>query len=195
MYGPAASWRRSFVRPPAGPAADERFGEIVMRDRSLDWRLGVRGDGAGAWLAETGVRVPERSNTAVRDPALGVVARLSDREFLILGRENQTAAAHLMEALPDSGRGPCLPLSRAETHAWVEIAGARTAEVFAKICAVDLRPHRFADLSVAQTVAAEVAAIIVRDDEPGRLRCHVLVESAFAEYLWDCLRNAAQEFR
>ena len=66
--------------------------------------------------------------------------------------------------------------------------------LFLKICAVDLRPHKFADLSIAQTSVARLSAIVIRDDRGGTLGYHLLADSASAAYLWDCLIDAMAEF-
>ena len=66
--------------------------------------------------------------------------------------------------------------------------------MFAKLCAVDLRPAKFADGRIAQTVLAEVSAIVVRDDRGAVPAYHLLANSAAAEYLWDCLTDAMAEF-
>jgi len=64
--------------------------------------------------------------------------------------------------------------------------------MFAKLCGIDLRPHKFAELAVAQTQAMRISVIIVRDraDPPV---FHLLADSASAEYAWDCLTDAMAE--
>ena len=66
--------------------------------------------------------------------------------------------------------------------------------MFAKLCGVDLRPGRFADLAIAQTSAAGITGVIIRDDRGGHLAYHLLCDSASAAYLWDCLVDAMTEF-
>ena len=64
--------------------------------------------------------------------------------------------------------------------------------MLAKLCAIDLRVDRFAPLQVAQTQAARLSVILVRDgtDPPA---WHVLADSSCADYLWDSLVDAMQE--
>ena len=66
--------------------------------------------------------------------------------------------------------------------------------MFAKLCAVDLRPAKFADLSIAQTSVARLSAIVIRDDRADSLAYHLLADSASAAYLWECLFDAMTEF-
>ncbi|WP_424958328.1 hypothetical protein [Hyphomicrobium sp. 1Nfss2.1] len=60
--------------------------------------------------------------------------------------------------------------------------------------AIDLRPEKFADLSVVQTSIAKMPAILTRADIGGRTVFHLLVDSAAALYFCDCLLDAAAEF-
>ena len=83
---------------------------------------------------------------------------------------------------------------RASTHAWFRITGALAPTCFAKLCGVDLRPHRFADLSIAQTSVAKLTGIVVREDIGTTIGFHLLADSASAVYLWDCLIDAMAEF-
>jgi sarcosine oxidase subunit gamma len=88
----------------------------------------------------------------------------------------------------------CYRLPRADSHAWLLVAGADAPAMLAKLCAVDLRPRAFANHAVAQTVLARIGAIVVRDDLGAALSYHLLCDSASVEYLWDCLLDAAAEF-
>jgi sarcosine oxidase subunit gamma len=77
---------------------------------------------------------------------------------------------------------------------WFHFVGALGPECLAKVCGVDLRLHRFADLTVAQTSLARLSTVIVRDDRSGGPAFHILADSASALYLWDCLIDAMAEF-
>ena len=93
---------------------------------------------------------------------------------------------------PEIPRG--YPVPRRDSHAWFLLTGAEAAALFAKLCAVDLRPAKFAHLSVAQTSVARLSAIVIRDDQGGTPAYHLLADSASAEYLWDVLLDAMAEF-
>lgn len=167
-------------------------------------RFGIKGRGAPEWAADQGVQVPEQPNTAVRQDDGGLAARLSGTEILLLGDLNAGSRCDDLEkawwrdraSTPDAARGYTLP--RGDSHCWFRVTGKHAAEMFAKICAVDLRPHKFDELAVAQTSAARTTTIVVRDDLTGGgerlLSYQVLADSASACYFWDCLLDAMEEF-
>lgn len=187
--------RRSFLarklaQAPSAPAA------LGLFDLSLLPRTGFKGRGAPEWLAANGLTPPAAANLAVRQPDGVLVARLSAEEHLLLAPLSGDAGA--IERLDgawslDAAPG-CYRLPRADSHAWLLLAGASADSAMAKLCGVDLRPHKFAKLAVAQTSVARVSAIVLRDDVGPRLAYHVLCDSASAEYLWDCLADALAEF-
>ena len=74
------------------------------------------------------------------------------------------------------------------------VAGEHSATLFAKICGVDLRPQHFADGQIAQTSVAKMSALVARADQGRTLAYHLLCDSASANYMWDCLLDAAAEF-
>ena len=91
------------------------------------------------------------------------------------------------------GRTPRLPRPPAGLPLLVPAQGPARPACLAKLCAVDLRPHRFAELEVAQTQAMRLSVIIIRDAGlPPAF--HLLGDSASAEYAWDCLVDAMREF-
>jgi sarcosine oxidase subunit gamma len=83
---------------------------------------------------------------------------------------------------------------RASSHCWFRITGSAAPSLFAKICGVDLRPHKFADLAIAQTSVVRLTGIIIRDDLAGAPAFHLLADSASGEYVWDCVLDAMAEF-
>ncbi len=179
----------------AGEAAAAR--RLGLADFSLVPRTGFKGAGAAEWLANQGVEVPAESNWARRQADGAVAARLAPAEVLVLGDPAGTGtlvfdldAAWAADGSPERG----YPVPRRDTHSWFLVGGERSAELFAKLCEVDLRPARFAPGRVAQTVVAGIGAIVVRDDLGGVPAYHLLATSASAEYLWDCLTDAMAEF-
>ncbi|MDQ3560387.1 MAG: sarcosine oxidase, partial [Pseudomonadota bacterium] len=49
-------------------------------------------------------------------------------------------------------------------------------------------------LDIAQTSVVRLTGIIIREDLAGTPAFHLLVDSASAEYVWDCLFDAMAEF-
>ena len=74
------------------------------------------------------------------------------------------------------------------------LTGGNVPGMLAKLCAVDLRPQKFSNLSIVQTSIARVASIVIRNDLSKTSAYLLLTDSACAEYLWDCMIDAMQEF-
>lgn len=194
MAADANILRRRFVEDRlAGQSFGADIGNLALADYSLRPRIGVKGAGALAWLEGQKISVPKENNRA-RKTSGNLVARLSPNEALILAEAGKSLVSHLEKSLPAAGKSNAYPVPRAETHAWFRIAGNDAPSMFAKLCAVDLRTKNFANLTVAQTLAAQVSVIIIRDDLPPTPAFHLLADSASALYLWDCLTDAMAEF-
>jgi len=159
-------------------------------------RLGFKGRETIAAMQRRGITVDEKPNRAFRQPDGGVCLVLAPGEVILLasltGDGSRLADLHQSWRLEDGER--TYPLLRRDSHAWFVVTGAKSPELFAKICAVDLRPESFPDLSIAQTSVAKISAIVTRADIGGTLAFHVLADSASALYFFDCLFDAAREF-
>ena len=69
-----------------------------------------------------------------------------------------------------------------------------TPEMMAKMCGIDLRPHRFENLHIAQTSVARMNGILVRNDRGATYALDMVLDSASAVYMWECLTDAMAEF-
>ena len=174
----------------AAPAA------LSLADLSLLPRTGFKGRGAPDWLTANGVTSPPAPNLALRQADGALVARLSNEEHLVLAplAGDDALTARLDAAWSIDQATGCYRLPRADSHAWLAVAGAESAAMLAKLCSVDLRPRAFANHAVAQTSLARLTAVVVRDDLGAALSYHLLCDSASVEYLWDCLLDAMTEF-
>ena len=165
---------------------------VALSDWSCFARTGLRG-GSAAFLARAGLAMPAEPNQASRNDAGILVARLGASEVLVLapGRREPLDPAYAMDGDPD---GDIVPLPRAFGTCWLHLAGGRSAEILSMVCGVDLRPHRFPDLGVAQTVVARVNATIVRDDA-GQVPAafHLIADWTYGPYLWAALADAVTQ--
>ncbi|MBC6405221.1 MAG: sarcosine oxidase [Rhodospirillales bacterium] len=181
-------------------AADEMATakRMGLADLSPLPRVGFKGAGTCNWLQSRRLKIPEAPNRAAPQTDGALALRLAREELLLLGG--------LAEGAPDPGdlcnrwqvartkpRG--YPLPRQETHAWFLVSGEAADSMLAKLCGVDLRPAKFANLTVAQTSLARVNGVICRQDLGATLVYHLLADSASACYLWDCLLDAMTEFQ
>lgn len=192
-----AAWRGigdAAVAETAGAQAER--GGLVIADFSPLPRLGFKGRGTIDAMKKRGIVVEPEPNRAFRQPNGGLCLVLAPGEVILLsnlagdGRWLDDLASGW--SIDDAER--TYPLPRRDSHAWFAIRGAQASAMFAKLCAVDLRADRFADLSIAQTSIAKMSAIVVRADQDGDILYHVLADSAAALYFCDCLTDAAREF-
>jgi sarcosine oxidase, subunit gamma len=171
-------------------------GAMRIADLSLWPRAGLKGRGASAWLASRDARLPA-INTALPQRDGSLLARLGENEYLALAGSDRAAGIpcglpdFALDGSPDPG---LCPVPRFAADAWFALAGARLSEAFAKICGIDLRPHKFVDHSVAQAIVARTSAILVRDDLGTMVRFHVIADWSTAPYLWDVLVDAIAEY-
>ncbi|MFQ5935985.1 MAG: sarcosine oxidase subunit gamma family protein [Acidiferrobacterales bacterium] len=177
---------------------DERVqaSKLGLADLSPLARIGFKGAETITWLRKQGVEIGEHNNEAWVQPDGELAARLADNEVLILG--NITSASDLCERLERAcsfdSAPRCYPVPRRESYAWFIVSGAQTSAMFAKLCGVDLRVEKFPAGSVAQTSVARMSAIVIRHDLNDVPAFDLLFDSASADYLWACLRDAMREF-
>ena len=218
---PHAQLRRSFVYrklldlgarfgPINGGAVALDFGDLAeeveiahrmgLADLSPLQRTGFKGTGAVEWLEAQGLTIGPESNRAYRQAGGAMALRLAPTEvFLIDSLEGNGAIIDRLTRAWGWGmerpRQPIgYPLPRADSHAWFALSGERAPEMFAKICAIDLRLEKFPNGRIAQTSIAKMSGIVLRCDFGAVPGFHLLADSASADYLWDCLLDAMAEF-
>ena len=159
-------------------------------------RLGFKGRGTIPAMQARGITVEATPNRAFRQPDGGLCLVLAPGEVILLANLAGDAErlTQLESELAHRGRGAHLSAAAPRQPAWLAVAGEAGPEMFAKLCAIDLRPAKFADLSIAQTSMAKMSAILVRADIGAKPVFHLLVDSAAAVYFCDCLLDAADEF-
>lgn len=175
---------------------EEQAGLLGLADLSLLPRIGFKGRGALAWLHEQGLTFEDQANRAFVQPDGTMVAVMATTEAMILSGLDGTG--DLVDRLErvwsmDKVNGS-YPVPRADTHFWFAVIGRYAAAMFAKLCAVDLRSDRFAPAAIAQTSVARSNCVIIRRDLGGVHSFYLLGDSASAEYQWDCLLDAMEEF-
>lgn len=219
---PTAYLRRSFLyRTLQGLGA--RFGEVAGAAVALDFggpaeaevargrrlgiadlsplpRTGFKGMGTVEWLGAQGLAVGADSNKGYVQPGGEVALRLAPGEVLLL--DGLAGGGALIDRLDRAWswgeerprRLIGYPMPRSESHFWIAVTGEQAAAMFAKICGVDLRPHKFAPGAIAQTSAAKMSVIILRHDLGSVPGFYLLADSASAGYMWTCVVDAMGEF-
>ncbi|MEI9900066.1 MAG: hypothetical protein WDN31_07950 [Hyphomicrobium sp.] len=192
-----ATWRAlgdvaiaATIGKPAAP------GDIVIADLSPLPRLGFKGRGTIPAMQARGIVAEPTPNRAFRQPDGGLCLVLAASEVILLSNlaGNGERLAQLEESWRIEDEERTYPLRRRDSHAWLAVAGPALPEMFAKLCAIDLRRDKFADLAITQTSIAKMSAILTRADRGANTVFHLLVDSAAALYFCDCLLDAAAEF-
>ena len=176
---------------PEGEAV--RAASLGLCDISALARSGYKGWTALAWAAGIdGVAVPETNNTALVQADGAWLARLADSEVLVAGALDggNATGARLAAAAAVEG---AYAVPREDANAALMLTGARAPELFSRLCAVDLRLHKFANGTVAQTPLAEVSAIMIRTDLGPTPAFRCLFDNTAALYLWRIISAAMAE--
>jgi sarcosine oxidase subunit gamma len=181
-----------------GAVADELEAARTMAiaDLSPLPRVGLKGPGALGWTRRQGVAVPASNNGACRQPRGGLAARLADTEILLVDNlDGAGGLPHHIEAEWTAGSPPGTYLvNRQGANFWFVVSGIHAHAMFAKLCAVDIRPAKFPPSSVAQTPVARTNCIIIRDDLGDVPAYHLLGDITAAEYQRGSLIDALAEF-
>jgi sarcosine oxidase, subunit gamma len=196
LQAAGAGWRKLDDIAVAETVGEETAGGIVIADLSPFPRLGFKGRGTVPAMQARGIALEATANRAFRQPDGGLCLVLAPSEVILLSNLNgdgeRLAQLEADWRIEDEER--TYPLSRRDSHAWLAVAGQALPEMFAKLCAIDLRRDKFADLAIAQTSIAKMSAILTRADMGTTPVFHLLVDSAAALYFCDCLLDAADEF-
>ena len=100
----------------------------------------------------------------------------------------------ILEEAWSADTGMVFPVPRRDGTFWFAATGSEAPAMFAKLCGVDLRPGRFDNRTVAQTLVARINAIVIRDDINDILSYHVLGDVPSAGSMWSYITDAMIEF-
>lgn len=178
----------------AGADEAAALARLGVADLSPWPRTGFKGRDAMAWLAAQGLDIGAESNRAYRQKDGSLAAKLAPGEAVILDAVSAPGTAARLNAAWSYPKEACWPVPRQDAALWFVVSGHHAPTMFAKICGVDLRLHKFESLRIAQTSVARMNAIVIRDDLGRMPAFHLLGDSASARYLWRCLIDAAAEF-
>jgi len=179
----------------------DRASRMGLADLSVLPRTGFKGVGTVDWLTAQGLAIGSDSNIAYRQSGGEWAARLAPNEiFLIDGLAGSGALINRVNQAWNWGsekprKTIGYPTPRQDSHAWFMVTGRSAPDMFAKICGVDLRLHKFAVGQVAQTSLAKMSGIIIRTDLGQVAGYQLLADIASADYLWSAVQDAMQEFQ
>jgi len=171
----------------AASPAPAMLGDLTALPRS-----GLKGRESLSWLRDQGRDVGDQDNVAYGQADGSLVARLGPGEALLLSALDGSGNVDLAPTSADGVRAYGVP--RSSGNIWFYLCGEQSCAVFAKLCGVDLRPHKFPQGTVAQTDIARLNGIVIRHDAGGTLGYHLLADFACGAYLWDVLLDAMAEY-
>lgn len=147
-------------------------------------RYGVKGRGAEAWLAASGIIVPPSANRVARWPG-GRCLRLGQGEFLV--ERDAPGASPPVASAPDTWT-----LLRSD-HSLV-LDGPRWPDELAQVCSFDFARLRGEPDLVVMTLLAGIGVTFVREPRPGHdshLALRLWCDASYACYLDECLHTLA----
>ena len=174
----------------------EQAQSMAIVDLTLMPRVGFKGKGTIAWMQSLGFSVPEQTNSATPSADGITVARLSDTELLLLGNPHKQSKelAKLEQTWSLNMPEFTYLLPRSDSHCCFALCGEHVPEMLSKVCAVDMRLHKFPQHSVAQTSVARVNSIVVRADQGTIANFYLFTDLSSSEFMWQGLLDAMAEF-
>ena len=168
-------------------------GPLRLCDVTHRARFGCKGRGAADWLQTQGIALPPAPNRWRATAGGALIARLGPEDFLLCDDFDGDAGlpAQLDHGWHADAAAGGYPVPRQFAVAALIIDGAAAPALFARLCAVDLRPQHFAPDAVAQTFVANCTATVLRRDRGGEPGYLVFVDTTLAVYLWDLLLATA----
>ena len=170
--------------------------DVAIVDLSSLPRLGFKGRETIAAMQARGVQLESQPNRAFRQPDGSLCLVLGSSDVFLLGALSggNPIFTDLETGWSMENETRCYPLPRQHSHAWFALTGIAAPDVFAKLCAVDLRLDHFPDLAIAQTSVARLGAVVLRADSDTGPVFHLLFDSTTRAYMQTCLLDAAAEF-
>ncbi|MBX3568020.1 MAG: hypothetical protein KF914_08185 [Rhizobiaceae bacterium] len=135
-------------------------GSVALADLTAQPRFGLKGPGSSAWLEAHGVALPPVNRVAVHQGMR--VLRLGGEDMLLTAENAAPALADLQGAWTAETSAKGYSSWREEGWAWMRLSGPALQPALARLCALDLRPTRFATDEIAQTRFAGVEAVLLR---------------------------------
>lgn len=170
--------------------------QLGLVDLTSFARAGFKGKEAINWVTSQGLNIGKENNQAYLQENGTLVARLADTEVIILNdlHSSQNQCAKIEENYKKNNPARCYSVPRSNSSSWLMITGKHASDMFAKICAIDLRLKSFTNYSIAQTSIARINGIIIRNDINETPAFYLLFDSASTDYMWACLKDAFVEF-
>ena len=169
-------------------------GQVGLADVSALGKLELRSSQAKTLLEShfNTTLSPIGNSTAVND--IGILNLRPDRFILLCPiASEELLLTELRKAA--TAKNLYVPMvNQTAGYGILRLSGAKASEVLSKVCAIDLRPHKRANLSVVQTSIAKIHATIARHDLDKTVSFDIMVARYNSVYLWEALMDAGAEF-
>lgn len=171
----------------------ERLGRTVgFCDVSPSVKLRLQGAEVESWLARAFPDLGRLDIGAVGKHRSAAVARLTTDEFLIVAEPNRAPSIYDTLGVPRKTCAHIVDISSA--LAGVAIAGPSARLLLEAVTDLDVSTQVFPDMRCAQAGFAEVHGTLLRLDIGDLPYYEVYFGREFAEYVWDALTEAGEEF-
>jgi len=163
------------------------FGALVLEQDTSYSLLHIRGIDAETLLQEPDMKIGDGIGASDDE----MLARLRRDEFVLLARDGRRSQDHLKGfigdrhvTVTDITHGRCV----------LNLYGIDVARVLRKVCGLDFSDTAFPVNHAAQTSLAKVRTLIIRYDYGVRQFYRLIVDRSLAQYVWDVVADAMQEF-
>lgn len=151
-------------------------------------RMGFKGQGVAAWLAEQDLPALPQPNTWAPLASGGLIARLGQTEYLIEDGMSGRASARLAHREPALRVYPVLRQDLA-----LVLCGESIDELLLQTCNVNFRALDLATRPVVLTSMAGVAVTVLPGERLGRPYYRLWADGTYGVYLWETLAGIAAE--
>jgi heterotetrameric sarcosine oxidase gamma subunit len=192
--------------PPAGPVRIEAGWEVsgIRSDAALTStyctplaKVHVRAPGNGTFAKALGVPFGRAGRAVAGTLAgAGLLVGAGPGEWLLLAPPGTagTVAGHLADLAAGSAPDEFVSvIDLTHGRALVRVTGARSADVLARLCPVDLDGEMTPDGTAFRSAVAGVATDVVRDDRDGTISYLLHCERSCGRYLFGALLDAGGE--
>ncbi|MFN7276704.1 MAG: hypothetical protein ACK5VP_02795 [Betaproteobacteria bacterium] len=164
-------------------------GVLGVCDLSFLPRMGLKGPGAAAWLAERDIPVPAVPNRWEPLPGGGLVARLARSEFLV---EDGFPGGPVTGLAAQLQVGPGVyPVPRQDCA--LALTGSALTELLVQTCNVDFVAQDAAARVVTLTSMVGVSVTVLRLPADGRHVVRLWCDGTMGPYLWETHTGIAGE--
>jgi sarcosine oxidase subunit gamma len=174
-------------------AEAERARTLALCDLSALNRVGVKGEGARAWLRECGADVPVKIYEVRALAPLGRIIRTGTTEFFI---EDGPRSGWVARLGSDTPRPPAGVYRFVRQDASIGLVGESSFDVLAQTCGYNFREPE-ADFIYSRVAGVSCAILRDRETRPGAAAdaplFRIWCDASYGAYLWETLLEIVKE--